>query len=319
MTHEDPLQANPLLVSREELSLAAVALLEEMDVLLSGPKFQLVPGSTLQARVRVYDAALLRHCARILQEILIAAANDLEMTLRIVGRAHIEAFVTSMYLHFDSADALLRIAQATKHSDGKLSNDLKQWDTWLRAERTRALKRRRAIRIHNGHAQRWNASNPTLAPIEVFDEPAIPRPNYSRINTDEIDSSLPEVEAVELPLRQIVEHLNEIGHREGVARESFLPIYHVYRILSSVGAHPSLHALDAYIRMEPRRTYIRTHRDPEPATSAMQTVVNATYSTSLLACWIFDDANVTSPIAHELREALEPAAGDMRGWTPNIS
>lgn len=81
----------------------------------------------------LYDGAALRNCCRLLYEIEVAAAAGLELSVRMLGRAHMEAWLVALYIHFGGYEALLRVAQDARHSLEGIELEARQFDEWLAA------------------------------------------------------------------------------------------------------------------------------------------------------------------------------------------
>jgi hypothetical protein len=64
----------------------------------------------------LYDGAALRHCCNLLYETEVAADADLELSVRMLGRAHLEAWFVALYIHFAGYEALLKVAQDARHA-----------------------------------------------------------------------------------------------------------------------------------------------------------------------------------------------------------
>lgn len=69
------------------------------------------------ARHRLYDAAALRHTCSLLRSIARSALDEDEFAIRILGRAHVEAWLTGIYLHFGGNAAIERIAAEHRQRD----------------------------------------------------------------------------------------------------------------------------------------------------------------------------------------------------------
>ena len=101
-------------------------------------------------------------------------------------------------------------------------------------------------------------------------------------------------------------------------KSRFQPIYHVYRVLSGLGTHPTLDVLDSYIDQEPSATFISARRTPVTGSAFLMTITNAIYSTALLAEWLSPSRTTEALEIRRMRSLLEPVDGDTRGWTPGL-
>jgi hypothetical protein len=75
----------------------ATPLWQEIDDALKSDKWALLDTGEPVVIHRYYSAAALGHCAVLLCEMDKAVAADLDMSVRIVERAHLEAFLTAIY------------------------------------------------------------------------------------------------------------------------------------------------------------------------------------------------------------------------------
>ncbi len=293
-------------------------LISEISGELSSNRWAIWNGGSKNQKYLIYSAASLRNCAKLLEELLAAATDSREMTLRIVGRAHIEAFIYSLYLHQGGYEALLRIMANAKSLNIRLANDLEEWNQWLTSERSRTKKRLRRIRKHNENLKLRNQILDESHQLHLVDEPHLPRANFAQIDLDVIRESPKDVNPQVLSVIDVIHLLSGLGATKGFSKESFIPIYHVYRVLSSVGPHPTPYVFDAYIMSQFDAAFIRTVSSPKPPSSVNQTLVNALFSTALLSEWILNADEEHAPVSRAIRQSLEPDAGDLKGWTPGI-
>ena len=212
-------------------------LITEIDAELSSDRWAIWNGGSRNQKYLIYNAASLRNCAKLLDELMIAANGSREMTLRILGRAHIESFIYGLYLHHGGYEALVRIMAAAKDLNLRLANALDQWNKWLEAEISRRELQLEKVRRYNESLRERNLLYDVDQQIPLLDEPRLPRANYARINLDELRDSPKDVDPQALSVIDVIHLLTRLGRAKGFSRESFIPIYHVYRVLSSVGPH----------------------------------------------------------------------------------
>ena len=304
--------------SADQLLEFADKLLDLVDEEFSRDAWRILNYGTESSKLKIYKAATMRHCANLLRELAEAGFNGNEMSLRIVGRAHIEAFVYGMYLALGDWEALNAVAADSKFYDEALANDLDNWNEWV-TERTHKAKRRlRAVRAANAAIVRFNECHPPDQHKSLHPEPHIPRQNVVDYQTTDLRQRLPGVVKAELPLRQLIDQLEGLARKKGLGSESFQPIYHVYRVLSGLGTHPTLDVLDSYIDQEPSATFISARRTPVTGSAFLMTITNAIYSTALLAEWLSPSRTTEALEIRRMRSLLEPVDGDTRGWTPGL-
>jgi hypothetical protein len=200
----------------------------------------------------------------------------------------------------------------------RLANDLEEWNNWLTTERSHRRKQLERVRHHNENLKVRNQHYDEEHQMPLVDEPHLPRANYAQVNLDEIRDSPKDVDPQALSVIEVIQLLTRLGKSKGFSRESFIPVYHVYRVISSVGPHPSLYVYDSYVRSHFDDSFIRTGDSPAPPSSANQTLVNALFSTALLSEWVLKGDEGHAPVARRVRQQLEPDSGNVRGWTPGI-
>ena len=99
----------------EELSDGIARLVDEVDGEFATDRWAIVDARTDRAKWRLYDGAALRHYCRLLREMEIAARLDQEFSVRLLHRAHLEAWLTGLYIHYGGIEAVTRVAQDTRH------------------------------------------------------------------------------------------------------------------------------------------------------------------------------------------------------------
>lgn len=102
-------------LNSEDLIQLGSELIIEINRELKSDRWAITNHGSENQKYLTYNAASLRQCVRLLEELMFAAQNSQEMTLRIVGRAHIESFIYGLYLHHGGYPALERIMANAKH------------------------------------------------------------------------------------------------------------------------------------------------------------------------------------------------------------
>jgi hypothetical protein len=118
-------------------------LLAEVDTALCGSAFGILNNQTPGTIHRYYDAAALRHCCLLLRDIEICSEAGQEMTVRILGRVFMEAWLVALYIHFGGYEALRRVAQNTAHHVALVDRGLKDFDALIERAKERALGKAR--------------------------------------------------------------------------------------------------------------------------------------------------------------------------------
>lgn len=307
---EPPVRTDP---TDEELSAWTAALLEEIDDGLSSDAWAIMDTGTDQSLHLLYDAAALRHCAALLAEIDVAAKAGRELTTRVLLRTQIEAFLFALYIHFGGSEAVRKIAQDTRASLEATHNDLIEWNDWIKKERKRTTRARDKVRRNNEANSNWNTEHPEEKPRPILDEPYVSRLRPTAVDLSGAIASFGELKAEQLSVRTVVDTLTKWGPQKGFGRESFTPLYQIYRVLSGVSLHPTMDVLDAYFLPG---GFIRTLPVQVVPSMVKDARVTALYGTAFLAGWVLGDAGSTSTVSTFLRERLEPDPSGGRGWAP---
>jgi hypothetical protein len=295
-----------------QLTANTALLLIEADNALSADRWAIINReSTLH---RLYDAAALRHVGALLRSIARAALDEDELTVRILGRAHMEAWLTGIYLHFGGRDALQRIAADTLHETTIINNALKEYDEELRKAKSEARRKTEKTRADNVGKAQWNAQHPDEPPRPLLDQPYIPQQQEIGIDLGPRIADFTGIQAKSLSLRQIADALTKLGPKHGFARENFTQPYLLYRLTSGASVHPTLHVYDSYF--EQPGHFFHTTEQPTGHSAIDSTWINALYSTALHVGWVLHDAGQPAPVADELRARLQPHPTNTKGWSP---
>ena len=93
-------------------------------------------------------------------------------------------------------------------------------------------------------------------------------------------------------MRTVVDALTKWGPEKGFGRESFTPMYHIYRVLSRwITSIPALNVLDAYFLPG---GFVRTLPVQLGPSMLKDARVTALYSTAFLAGWVLGGAGSTT-------------------------
>jgi prefoldin subunit 5 len=214
----------PTAPTSDELAAAAKRLLDEADAALSGSHFAIINHRTPGTLHRYYDAAALRHCCQLLAEIENASAAGQELTVRVLGRAFIEAWLTALYIHFGGDEALERVAQDTLHQVKLSDNDLKDFDQRLQRDKGKATARAAKIRHDNAGITRRNAANPAQLATPLRAGPYIPRLTPTGIDISKrITEDFNGITSRSLPLTEITDRLTQLGPEKASPRRPSAP------------------------------------------------------------------------------------------------
>jgi hypothetical protein len=119
----------------EEMSDGIAVLVGEISEAFAGDRRAILNSATDQVKWRLYDGAALRHCCQLLQEMDLAARSGQEFSVRLLQRAHIEAWLTGLYIHYGGFAAVTRVGQDTLHHLEASGNEAAAIDQWLAGER----------------------------------------------------------------------------------------------------------------------------------------------------------------------------------------
>lgn len=301
----------------EEITTDTVRLLTEVNTVLSTDRWAILDTRTDHVKWLLYNAASLRHCCKLLGEIEVAALGEQELTVRVLGRTHLEAWLAALYLHFGGNEALTRIAQDTRDQLEKTDREIQQFDQWLADEKRSARRRLERVRAANEGIRRWNAANPDEPQKPLLDEPHIPRLSATGLDLRDRLADFDPYEAQSLSVSELVDRLTKLAPKKGFGQESFRPIYLIYRFLSMGASHPTLHVFDSYL-IPPLKpgSFVRIAPTPLGFSQINATRVTALYGTAYLASHVLGSAGCATSVAGELQVRLEPDPSQGAGWFP---
>jgi hypothetical protein len=298
-----------------QLTADTARLLLEADDALSADRWAIINNGSPSTRHRLYDAAALRHTCSLLRSIARAALDEDELAVRILGRAHIEAWLTGIYLHFGGNAAIERVAADTRNETEITDAAIKRYDKELHEAKKTARRRARKTRADNTGKAQWNAQHPDQPPKPFLDEPYVPQQPAAGIDLSTRIADFTGVAGHGLSLSEVADTLTKLGPEHGFARENFTQVYLYYRLMSAASVHPTLHVYDSYFE-PPRGHFVHTSRSPTGDSVILHTWTTALYATALHIGWILHDAGQLCPVADELRARLEPDPASTKGWAP---
>jgi hypothetical protein len=202
-----------------QVAQGVIDLLDEVDEAFSSDRWAILDTGRQRATWLLYDGAALRHCCRLLYEIEVAAAAGLELSVRMLGRAHMEAWLVALYIHFGGYEALLKVAQDARHSLEGIELEARQFDDWLAAEKTAARKSGRKVAKTNGGIAQWNEKNPDAHPKPLLDEPYVPQLSSTGLDLSSLIDGFGPHESQGLSMSEIVDTLTKWGPEKGFSRE----------------------------------------------------------------------------------------------------
>ena len=299
----------------EQVTQGVADLLDEVESAFASDRWAVLDAAGDHAVWLLYDGAALRHCCRLLYEIEVAAAGGLEFTVRNNGRAHMEAWLVALYIHFGGYDALIRVAQDARHSLEGIALEAKQFDEQLAAEKKAARKSTTKVsKANNGIAQ-WNEAHPEEPAKSLHDEPYVSQLSATALDLTDLIEGFGEHEAQALTVSEIVDTLTKWGPEKGFGRESFRPIYLIYRTMSAIGTHATMHILDSYFVPG---GFVRVAPMPVNGSAANAVRATALYGTAFLASHVLGEQGFKTPAADEITNWLKPDPSGRAAWAPGI-
>jgi len=302
----------------DELHEGVRRLASEVDGAFANPHWAILDTATERAKWRLYVGAALRHCTLLLVELDHAAREGLSLTVRILTRAHLEAWLYALYLHFGEYAAIERLAQDELSGAIQLDNAFTTWDTWLVNEKKRRRRQLRKVRRTNEGIEQWNSTHSDLSPKPFLEEPHVPQLARTGIDLSKRIADFGGLTPRELSVAEVVQALTHLAKRRGFARESFEPMYLIYRLISAAGIHPTLSLYDWYLVEGTPGGFVTVGTESTGPALIFENLVTALYATAFLAGWVIPDAGLATPVATELRERLEPDPSGGRGWAPGV-
>jgi hypothetical protein len=293
-----------------QLTADTTRLLLEADCALSASRWAIINNGS-----RLYDAAALRHTCSLLRSIARAALDNDELAVRILGRAHIEAWLTGVYLHFGGKTAVERVAADTRNETEITNAAIERYDTELKGAKSKARRRVRQTRADNAGKAQWNAQHPEEPPKAFLDEPYVPQQPEAGIDLSTRIADFVGIQAQGLSLSEVAGALTKLGPERGFARENFTQVYLYYRLMSAASVHPTLHLYDSYFE-PPRGYFVHTTELPTGDSVILHTWTTALYAMALHVGWVLHDAGQSCLVADELRARLEPDPASNKGWAP---
>jgi hypothetical protein len=118
-----------------QLTADIARLLLEADAALSADRWAIINNGSPRTRHRLYDAAALRHTCSLLRSIARAALDEDELAVRILSRAHVEAWLTGIYLHFGGNAAVEGVAADTRNETEITNAAISRYDKQYLAAR----------------------------------------------------------------------------------------------------------------------------------------------------------------------------------------
>ena len=283
----------------DELSGLIAALVTEVDEALRSDAWVLLDKPSIT--VRVHSGAALWHCCVLLTDLDSAGIAAREVNLRLLARAHIEAWIVALFIHYGEIDALEKLAADLRRHFQIQHDEGIRYDKKLTKELRRIEKANRQIREDNAGKSEWNVAHPEMPPKQLRAElRAASRPLIGMDLSAPI-AKLSGVDAKSLPFTSIISELNRLAKAKAFGEENFDVIYIVaYRLLSAVGAHPTLEVVNSYIGHHESANFVRVSREMNSPSFDPTVRHTSLMATAFLANRVLAEAGGTSPVADEI-------------------
>lgn len=164
-----------------QLSADTVCWLLGGDAALSADPWAIINGSP-STRHRLSDPAALRHTSSLLRSIARAELDEDELAVRVLSRAHVEAWLTGIYLHFGSNASIDRVAADALNETESTDAAIKRYDKELKESNRKARRKLRKARADNTGKAQWNALNPDQSSKPLLDEAYVSRQTRGSID-----------------------------------------------------------------------------------------------------------------------------------------
>lgn len=289
-------------------------LLDEVDSVLSSTRWEFERGGSDHTTWLLYDAAALRHCCRLLFEIQHAADAELELAVRTLWRNHTESWLVAMYIHFGGYPALQCIVQGSRRNFEALEHDREGFVQKLAADKKAARASASKVKQINTGIKKWNAANPKAPRKPLRTVPHIPQlaPRDPGLNNIIDLYGAPDGQAISVS--DMVDLLTKLGPEKGFSLESLRPIYHIYRMQSATGAHPTATVLDSYL--DPCETWRTVPALVTPAVRSFA-LPGALQATAFLSSRILGVQGSPTPVFDGLHLWLAPELDGSAPWASN--
>jgi hypothetical protein len=287
--------------SDEEVPDLIASLVAEVQAELLSDRWVLLFRPTDRIQVRIHAGAGLLHCCELLADLDRAATSNREVALRVLGRAHLEVWITTLYIHYGESDALQRLAADLKYNLEAWHKQVQEYDKRLANEVKRVRAVNRKIRHDNEGKARWNDAHPEEVQRERTEELRLTtRPPIGWDLAPTI-SSLEGTDPKVLPFSTIIAKLNKLAKEKAIGEENFDVIYIMaYRLLSTVGAHPTLEILNSYIRHQDGENFVRLAIEMNVPSFSSTIRHTALMGTAFLANRVIAEAGGESPVADSI-------------------
>ncbi|MFE9454691.1 hypothetical protein [Streptomyces sp. NPDC006739] len=301
-----------------ELSDGVDRLLAEVHEAFTSDRWAILDSGRERAKWLVYDGAALRYCCQLLREMEVSAGLGLEFAVRTLGRAHMEAWLLSLYIHFGGYPAVVRVGQDARYSLEGLDREAKAFNEQLAEQKEAALRRTDKVRRANEGITRRNRERVAGTPeTPLLDVPHVPRLEPNIVDLSALIAGFDPHAARKLSVSEIVDTLTMWAPRLGFGNESFRPVYLIYRWLSTVGTHATMHILDSYVDYGTGKSwFVRIAPETTTGSAIDSTLATTLYATAFAAEWVLSAQGCPTEVSSEIRTWLAPDPTGRSAWSP---
>ncbi len=222
------------------------AIIKEIDDGLASDRWAIV-ASNESRRPDLLAAAGLRHCQVLASEILDAARRDAEATIRILGRAFVETWIVTLYLHHGGSEALEALNLAYQAGIRKMQASADEHDEQLRLKIRKLKKRNRRIAAKNEEIRARNERNPDGPLVPLIPLLVLPVAEPIELDLSRAIALFDSPTTTVVSVYEMIQRIEKLTANQG-AEESYQALYvYAYRTLSWVGAHPTVQVLGSYV------------------------------------------------------------------------
>jgi hypothetical protein len=307
---KDPAASDPgaedsdLELGQSEYSDLVGRLVSEVDQILRTDSWALLENEA--GITHALAGAALWHTCVLLQDVNSLAMQRREMALRIVSRAHLEAWLTGLYIHYGEDEALKRMYAEFKKTLETQQQEADDYDRDLKIEIRKANRRNKKTRHDNEGKRKWNEAHPDETPRELL--PEIRVPDRPEINLD-LSAAIREgveMEAKSLSVKEMTQALTHLAQEKAPGEEHFGVLYAIgYRGASTIGTHPNVNVLGSYLRGGEDSHFIRIAEEVHTPSYASTSRYSSLPSTALLAHRVLARRGCESQVAIEVLRRFE--------------
>ena len=137
-------------------------------------------------------------------------AADMEYAVRALARAHMEAWLVSLYIHLGGYEAVEKLAGAARHSLDGLEAEAEEFNKQLVKDKRRARCSARKVAATNEGIARWNSQNPDR-PKDLIEPPHIPQLALIKLDLAAAQADFASFTPQKLPVAEMVDAVTKMA------------------------------------------------------------------------------------------------------------